>query len=102
MGMGSSEKNQRQILSEKAQRARGEGTTASFFSRSCQATIPRNCSLLQPLWVIGGSIWCLSMLLPFFFFFLRGNTQGGQIQASNQSGADRFCLLLFWRVRRKL
>lgn len=35
-------------------------------------------------------------VVAFFFFFLRGNAQGGQIQASNQSGADRFCLLLFW------
>lgn len=33
---------------------RRRGAAASFFHRTRQATLPRNCSLLWSLWVIGG------------------------------------------------
>lgn len=41
MGMGSSEKNQRQILSEKAQRARGGGDYSQFLQQELPGHDPQ-------------------------------------------------------------
>lgn len=94
-GTGPSEKNQSQSLSEKAERAPGEGAMVGFCSARCQAEIPRNCSLPQPKWVFG--VCLASFGCCFFFFFLKGKHT---MSPNSSTHPERSCQVLssFWRV----